>query len=318
MAVTTRQQLIDYCLRNLGQDVIEINVSEDQLEDRCDEALEYFQEYHFDGTEKLYFKHLITGSSVDVSSPSGDFIAGETVTGNTSGASCVVYSFANNTLVTRAFSGVLVNGETLVGSQSGVTATVAGTPVIGDTQNRYIDLPDSILTVNNVLPFSSTHGSGTGFDMFDVRYQMMLNDMYALTNVSMHYYVQTMTHLAQINHFISPNTSFEFTRSQGRLFIRADWDSKIDIGSYIVIEAYAILDPEDWPKIYDNRMLKRYLTALIKLQWGNNLKKFEGMQLPGGVTMNGQKIFDEASEEKKAIEAEIQEGFQLPVDFYVG
>ncbi len=318
MAIASRQALIDYCLRQLGQDVIEINISEDQIEDRVDDALQFFQQYHFDGTEKVYLKHQVTGSQVVLSAGDASlFQVGETVTGNTSLCSFKVELIGGtNILYTKSFHGNSPTlGETLTGSNSLATAT-AGAVTLGDTENRWIPLTDSIIAVVNILPFTS--GGSTNINMFDIRYQMMLNDMFALTNIQMTYYTQVQTHLSMINHFLNPQTSFQFNRHQNRLVLNVDWDEKVLIGDYLIVECFVILDPDTYTDVYNDRMLKKYLTALLKIQWGNNLKKFEGMQLPGGVTMNGQKIYEEGMMERDKIEQEIEDGHQLPTDFLVG
>lgn len=310
----SRQTLIDYALRALGDDVIEINVSEDQLEDRLDDALEFFQEFHFDGTEKVYLKHQVTGTQITVGDTTS-FVVGETVTGQTSGATFAIKSIGSGTLfVTRRVTGTLQVGETLIGSESAASTTVV-TVTLGDIENGYLPINDLIIGVANVLPLQQE--SNSGFNMFDVRYQMMLNDMYALTNTSMIYYVQVQTHLEMINHFLMPKISFQYNRNQDKLFLNVDWE-KINIGDYLIVECFRILDPEDYVKVYNDKELKRYFTALVKLQWGNNLKKFEGMQLPGGVTMNGQQIYNEARVEVKEIEQDIIDSHQLPVQFLVG
>jgi hypothetical protein len=248
MSITTRQGLIDYCLRKLGMGAIEINVTDEQLEDCMDDALEYFQEFHFDGSEKVYFKHLITGSTVQAASDISSFQQGELVTGTTSGCSFSIDVIDGNTFRTRTLIGTPVVGETVTGMTSGQTTTVVASS-IGDTQTHYIDLNDRILGVTRVIPLSSRGYSG-GWDMFDLRYQLMLNDFYALTNTEISYYVQVKTHLEQLNQILSPEMSFQWTRSQNRLFINGDWD-KIHVGDYIVLEAYAILDPDDWNAIYN-------------------------------------------------------------------
>lgn len=320
---TTRQELINWALRNLGDDVIEINVSDEQLEDRLDDAFDYFWSFHFDGQEKLYFKHQVIASSVKLTSATGDnFSIGEDIVSN-SGVKFTLLSISADKYTlyfTKSYLGTLSPGDTLTGQTSGAVATmtgVSGDIVAGDIQNRWIPVPDNIHGVTRIIPFNQSW-SGTQFNMFDVRYQMMLNDMFSLTNVSMLYYTQVQSHLTMINFFLNPETTFEFSRYQGKININIDWDERIRVGDWFIIEATGILDPDTWSKVYNDRMLKKYYTALVKKQWGNNLKKFEGMQMPGGVTFNGQKIYDEAIEEIKEIEAEIQSTYQLPTDFMIG
>lgn len=325
MAIASRAALIDYALRALGEDVVEINVSEDQCSDRLDEALEWFRDYHSDGVEKVYLKHQVTGTKITITSGNAaSFTIGETVTGVGSGVSFILAGVEDtNVLVTKVLGGTLTPGETLTGVQSGASATVAstGSPavanvVLGDIEQKSIPMTDSIIGVNRVLPI--VYENSGDWKMFDVRYQIMLNDMFSLTNVNMLYYTQVQSHLAMINHFLSPETSIQFNRHQNRLFLNADWGHKLGMNTWLVVEAWAILDPEEWTAVYNDRILKEFYIALLKRQWGNNLKKFEGMQLPGGVTLNGQTIYNEAMAEIEEIKQRMVNSHQLPVDFMVG
>jgi len=227
--------------------VISVNIDEDQIEDRVDEALQFFQEYHADALYKEYFKHELTQADVD---------------------------------------------------------------------NRYIPIPDEIITVVRILPFTYENSS---INMFDARYQMALNDMYNLGfSGNLANYVHVQKYINTVDMIINGTPQVDFNRHQNRLYINIDWDRYVDVGDYIVAEAYRVVDPVNNPDVYNDLFLKRYLTALIKRNWGNNLKKFEGVELPGGVTMNGQQIFDEANEEILRIEEEVQSKYQDPIDFHVG
>lgn len=243
---TSRQGLIDWCLRRLGAPVIEVNLDDDQVEDRIDEALQFYREYHFDAIEQVYLKHEVTEA---------------------------------------------------------------------DITNTYIDLTDAITGVSRVLPFTSRT---RGIDLFDVRYQILLNDIYSIQSTDIIYYTQVMTQLQLLNDLLVGEKPIRFNRHQNRLHIDMDWGLDIVAGEFIIIECFRVLDPETYPDIYNDIYLKRYATALIKMQWGNNLKKFDGVQLPGGVTLNGQKIYDEAFEEAEAVRQEVDSRYQLPVDFFTG
>lgn len=322
MAINSRAALTAYALRALGDDVIEINVSDDQASDRLDEALGWFQDYHSDGIEKLWFKHQVTNSTIAVSDGQAmNFVVGETILAATSGASFITLSTNSpNIINTRLIGATLVPGETLTGQTSGTVSSVSTAPnsvVIGDIENRYIPLTDAIISVVNVLPINQEY-SGANFNMFDVRYQIMLNDMFSLTNINMLYYTQVLTHISMINFFLTPAISFEYNRHQNQLALNLDWDQKVNPNDWIVVEAYAILDPDTWTDVYNDRWLKAYYIALLKKQWGNNLKKFGGMQLPGGVIMNGQQIYDEAIAEIADLSHRVMYDQQLPVDFLVG
>jgi len=247
MIPNSRQTLIDYCLRNLGHPVLEINVADDQIEDRVDEALQFYQEYHSDAIYRDFFKHELTQQDVD---------------------------------------------------------------------NEYISIPDSILTVVRVLPFTFENSS---VNMFDARYQMSLNDMYNLGfSGNLANYVHVQKYINTVDMMINGTPQVEFARHQNRLYLNVELDRYLQVGEYLVVEAYRIIDPDQSPNVYNDLFLKRYLTALIKRNWGVNLKKFEGMELPGGVTLNGQQFFDEANEEIQQIEEEMQLKYTFPIDFHVG
>lgn len=247
MLPNSRQTLINYCLRQLGSPVVQVNVDPDQLEDRVDEALQFFQEYTSDSVVLEYFKHELTQTDVD---------------------------------------------------------------------NEYIAIPDAITTVVRVLPFTFDNSS---INMFDARYQMALNDMYNLGFAgTLANYAHVQQYINTIDMIINGTPQVEFNRHQNRLYLNIDWERYLQVGEYVIVEGYRIIDPDQATDVYNDIFLKRYLTALIKRQWGTNLKKFEGVELPGGVTMNGQQIFDEAQEEILRIEEEVMSKYQMPVDFFTG
>jgi hypothetical protein len=244
--VTNREQLRDYCLRRLGSPVIEINIDDDQLEDRIDDAFQFYREYHYDAVELVYLKHEITTEN-------------------------------------------LANG--------------------------YIELSDAIVGVNNIFPFTN---KTTGNNLFSLQYQILINDLYSLMSTDLIYFYQVKRHIELLSQILSGTKPIRFNRHMNRLFVDMSWDDNLDVGDYIIVEAYRILDPETYRDVYDDRFLKMYTTALIKRQWGENLKKFSGVQLPGGVTINADKIYDEAVFELKQIEDDMQSSFELPVNFYTG
>ena len=243
---SSRATLKEYSLRRLGAPVIEINVDDAQLEDRIDDALQFFAEYHFDGVEKTYLKHQITQSDID---------------------------------------------------------------------NEYITLSDSVISVTKLFQFSE----GT-VNLFDVRYQMALNDFYGLRNPnqSMIQYNITKNHLSLIQDILSPEKSIRFSRVTNQLKVDMDWSEEVTVGDYIVAEAYIVLDPETYTEIYNDRLLKRYVTEIFRRQWGSNLSKFDGIQLPGGVSFNGREIVERAQTEIDKIEDNVQLMYELPPDFMVG
>lgn len=318
MIPTTRQELIDYCLRQLGHPVIEINIDDDQLDDRVDEALQFFREYHFDGVEDLYLKVQVEASTANVVSNGDSFEAPEVIVGQLSGARALVNANVSSTQIKIAgIEGEFQDGEFIVGQTTGTTAQLAASSSItkGNYDNRYFDISDSVIGVKRVLPFSNR---STGINIFDIRYQILINDLYSLMSTDLIYYSQVRQQLELINQTLVGVKPVRFNRHMNRLYVDMDWRTDVDVGGYVIVECYRILDPDQFPDVYNDMFLKRYTTALIKRQWGNNLKKFDGVQLPGGVVLNGQRIFDEAQSEIQQIEEEIQSRFELPVDFFTG
>ena len=322
MAISSRQGLIDYCLRRLGFPVIEINVDDDQVEDRIDDALQYFQEYHFDGVERLYLTHKVTTAELKfsgLSSPS--FENNEMLVGNTSGATCILYTLSGTTARITNVKGVFTTGETVTGSTSGFSRALAATSFYtpGDIQNGYLPLPDSVIGVIRVLPVNGpSSGMNNRNNMFDLIYQFRLNDMYNLLSADMVYYTQVQQHLSMLDMLLVGDRSFKYNRKMDKMYIDMNWEEVLNPDDFIVVECYRILDPSTYTQVYDDMFLKRYSTALIKRQWGENMKKFGGIQLPGGVILNGKEIYEEAVEEIATIENEMQLKSELPIDFMVG
>jgi hypothetical protein len=322
MAISSRQGLIDYCLRRLGFPVIEINVDDDQIQDRIDDALQYFQEFHFDGVERVYLQHQVTGATLrfsGLSTPS--FEDGETLIGATSGASCKVVSISGTTLSVSKVSGTFQSAETVTGQNSGFSRALATTNfyTAGDIQNGYVSIPDAVIGVIRVLPVNGpSSGMNNANNMFDVIYQFRMNDMYNLLSADMIYYTQMKQYLSMLDMLLVGDRSFAYNRKTDKLEIHCNWEDVFDPGDFIIVECYRIVDPNTYTQVYDDRFLKEYATALIKKQWGDNMKKFGGMQLPGGIVMNGQQVYDEAVEEIRMIRADMQMSSELPVDFMVG
>ena len=315
---SSRQNLIDYCLRSLGFPVLEINVDEDQVEDRVDEAIQFYRDFHYDAVEAVYLKEQIIASTLQiVGMNAGSFSIGEKITGASSRATTFVHAaFAANKVYTKNTAGTFTAGETITGASSGTSAVVTSM-TLGNFDNKYVTLNDSVLSVVRTLPLSSRSNS---ISFFDAKYQLMLNNIQSLTNTDIQYFTMLKMHINMINDLMTGQKPVRFNRHMNRLFIDLTWGDGGDlaIGDYIIIEAYRSLDPDTYTDVYNDGFLKRYTTALIKRQWGVNLKKFEGVLLPGGVTMNGQKIFDEAMEEITELRAEVKSTYELPVDFFTG
>ena len=330
---STREELKQYCLRTLGKPVIEINVEDDQLEDRIDEGLQFFQEYHFDGVERMYNIHRITGSTVKIASNTGAFTVGEKITGGTSNATAKVVS-SNTTVITfkshkdtddianNDTTSSFSNGETITGSTSGSTAvaeTDASLVTFGDVDNHYITLSDSIIGVTGIFDIQDTGGAQTSSDLFSFRYQFHLNEMPYLTATSIINYKMSMQHLQLLNDMFVGKKPLRFNRHQNRLYLDIDWDNDdLEVDEYVVAECYRIIEPATFTDVYNDMFLKRYVTALFKRQWGANLIKYEGVQLPGGTTLNGRTLFEEAITELRETEEQVSLKYELPVDFMVG
>ena len=310
---TSRSELQEYCLRRLGKGVIDINVSTDQIDDRTDEAIQYFQDYHFDGVERTYLKHKVTATTLTVSD-SSVFTLKEKITGGTSGATAFIHDApTSSTIRVKNELGDFQANETLTGAVSSATQTLTSISA-GDIKNGYVTTNDAVMGVVRVFPFADR----ANIDMFDTRYQLRLNEIFDLANASVLYYNMVQRHLSLIEETLTSNPPLRFNRHTDRIYIDMDWDADINVDEYLIFEAYRILDPSTYSDVYNDLFLKKYLTALIKLQWGNNLSKFSGVQMPGGVTLDGVRIMQEATEEINKIEEEMSLRYELPVNMMVG
>lgn len=318
MAVATRDQLKQYALRALGAPVLEINVDDDQLEDRLDEALDYWRLYHYEGVEQIYMKQKISATRITlVTSISPTFDIAEKVTGSVSGATAEVCRETNAestglVLLVRNVVGTFQAGETVVGSNghSGVVASVT----LGEYDKRYIEVPDYVWGVTKILSVGQASSSKS---MFDLQYQLRLNDLYDLTSTSLIYYKTVMAHLSLLDLELNGHTSFRFNRTTNRVIPDINWQSDVVLGDYVIIQGYRALDPSEFSKVWNEPWLKHYVTALFKKQWATNIKKFSGIQLPGGVTLDGDKLYEEANAEIEKLEDELQNK-SAPLDFFLG
>jgi len=316
----SRTTLIDYCLRSLGAPVIEINVDEDQIEDRIDEAFQFYNTFHADAIEKVFLKHQVTGSILTLSTSVGDnFTESETITGGTSGATAVVHSSTTGPNIVYSSLGnsnvPFQANEVVTGGTSGTTGTIS-TITLGDIENGYVPTPDLVKQVSRVFPFNDTHTT----DMFSIDYQLHLNDIYSLGfmgNLSEYYMTQSWLSLLDLI-VDTDNKHIDFNVHRNTLRIDMDWQTEVVIGSYIIVECERVLDPDAYTDVYNDYFLKRYATALIKMQWGINLSKFEGMVMPGGVTFNGRQILEDAKEEIKELTEEARLVWEDPIDFITG
>ena len=267
---TTKATFKSYCLRALGFGVIDINVSDDQVDDRIDEALQYFAQYHYDGIEKMYLKYQVTEADI-----------------------------------TRAAS------NTTTTATDSIDSTI--TASFGEG-NGFIPMPSSVVSVIQIFPFDDSSTN----NMFDIRYQLRLNDLYDFSSTSIIHYEMTMQQLDHLSHILVGEKPLRFNQHQNRLYIDMDWSHDVNAGEYLIIECYRKIDPASYADIFDDIYLKRYATALIKRQWGANLSKFNGVAMLGGVTMNGEAIYSQAIDELNRLEEQIQLSFETPIDYMVG
>ena len=320
MAVSSREQLKQYALRALGAPVLEINVDDTQLEDRLEEALDYWHLYHYEGVEQIYMKAKISASVLNLTTETAqDFIIAERVVGATSGATAQVVAETTRlsqgtTLLVKNVSGTFLAGETINGS-SGHTAILGTTPcVLGEYDNKFIVCPDYVWGVNKVLSMGQASSSK---NIFDLQYQLRLNDLYDLTATSIVYYKTVMSHLAMLDLELNGHTLYRFNRLSNRLYLDINWETDVMLGDYILVQAYRAMDPTSFTKVWAEPWLKHYVTALFKKQWATNIKKFQGIQLPGGVTLDGDKLYDEATGEIKELEDDLRDK-SAPLDFFMG
>ena len=267
---TTKATFKNYCLRALGFGVIDINVSDDQADDRIDEALQYFAQYHYDGVEKMYLKYKITQTDID-----------------------------------RA------RGNTTTTSADTIDSSITSSFLEG---NNFIPMPSSVVSVTQIFNFDNAQTNS----MFDIRYQLRLNDLYDFSSTSIIHYQMTMQQLDLLEHVLVGEVPIRFNQHQNRLYLDMDWE-EMTPDEFLIIECYRKIDPDTYTDIYDDMYLKRYATALIKRQWGANLSKFNGVATLGGVTMNGADIYSQSIEEIDKLETSIREGaFNTPIWGMIG
>ena len=276
---STRQGLIDYCLRRLGAPVLEINIDDDQIDDLVDDAIQHFNERHFDGVERMYLKYKISQNDIDRGS-------------------------AKNT-----------NGVGIVTTTGTSNITGYGTTTFNfyETSN-YIQVPDSVIGIEKIFRFDTSSISG---GMFSIKYQLFLNDLYYFNSVELLQYSMVKSYLEDIDFLLTTDKQIRFNKRQDRLYLDIDWGAQ-SVGNFIVLDCYRALDPESFSQIYNDSFLKRYLTALIKRQWGQNLIKFRGVKLPGGIELNGRELYEDAQRELDEIQKRMSMDYELPPYDFIG
>jgi hypothetical protein len=272
---SSRQELINYCKRQLGAPVLEINVADEQIEDLVDDALQYFQERHFDGVSQIFLKYQITQEDIDRGRAPG-------------GAS----------------------------PSAGIVETSASTQINGSTvsfnykeNSNFLQIPPSVIGITKIYHFDGTNT--TTNNMFSVKYQLFLNDIYYWGSTEILTYAMTRSYLEDIDFLLTTQKQIRFNQRQDRLYLDIDWGSVVE-GDYFIIDCYRTLDPNDYSRVWNDSFLKKYLTSLIKKQWGQNLIKFQGVKLPGGVELNGRQIYDDAQKELDTIQEMMSNTYELP------
>jgi len=270
----SRTDLINYCKRQLGAPVLEINIADEQVDDLVDDALQYFHERHFDGVEQTYLKYKITQADIDRGRGRG--------------------------------------GDNPVGIvTTSAEATIAGTATTFsyEEKSNYLQVPPAVIGINKIFRFD---GSNTVTNnMFSVKYQLFLNDIYTFSSMEILTYAMTKRYLEDIDFLLTTEKQIRFNQRQDRLYLDLDWGS-VKVDDYIIIDCYRLLDPNDFARVYNDSFLKRYLTALMKRQWGQNLIKFQGVKLPGGIELNGRQIYDDAEKDLEIIREQMSNTYELP------
>ena len=276
---TTRVELVDYCKRKLGAPVLEINVDDDQIDDLVDDTIQYFNERHFDGVERMYLKYKITQADIDRGKAEGT-------------------------------TGVGIVTTTALGVNTGIGSITSNWY---ETSN-YIQVPDSVIGVEKVFKFDTNSISG---GMFSIKYQLFLNDLYYFNSVELLQYSMTKTRLEDIDFLLTPEAQVRFNQRQDRLYMDIDWGAQL-AGNFLILDCHRALDPETFNQVYNDYFVKLYLTALIKRQWGQNLIKFRGVKLPGGLELNGREIYDDAERDLERIKEKMMLEYELPPLDFIG
>tara|TARA_B100001989_G_scaffold113372_1_gene79497 strand:+ start:2225 stop:3073 length:849 start_codon:yes stop_codon:yes gene_type:complete len=277
----SRTQLIDYCLRKLGAPVLEINIDDDQIDDLVDDAIQLFNERHFDGVERMYLKYQITQDDID-----------------------------RGTAKNRDGVGIVTT-----------TATATAVPGIGTTitsnwyeTSNFLQVPDSVIGVEKIFKFDTSSISG---GMFSIKYQLFLNDLYYFNSVELLQYSMVKSYLEDIDFLLTTDKQIRFNKRQDRLYLDIDWGAE-SVDNWIILDCYRALDPTSFTQVYNDPFLKLYLTALMKRQWGQNLIKFRGVKLPGGIELNGREIYDDAEREIDSLRSRMASEYELPPYDFVG
>ncbi len=268
----TREELINYVLRKLGAPVLEINVSDEQIDDLVDDALQYFNERHYDGVERMYLKYKISQDDID-------------------------------------------RGRSSVNSGVGIVTTTGSTTIMGQEKtfnfyesSNYIQVPDSVIGIEKIFKFDTSSISN---GMFSIKYQLFLNDLYNFNSIDLLQYSMVKSYLEDIDYLLTTDKQIRFNKRQNRLYLDINWKEQTK-DTFVIIDCYRALDPENFSKIYNDSFVKKYLTALVKKQWGQNLIKFQGVKLPGGTELNGRQLYEDGERELEDIKQRMFSEYEIP------
>ena len=270
----SRSEFKNYCLRQLGAPVLEINVADEQIDDIIDDSLQYFHERHFDGVLRTYLKYQVTQDDIDRGKGPGQ-----------SGVTGITTTTA--------------------------TATIDGASMQFDWEenSNYLQVPPSVIGIEKVFHFDGSQSMSSG--MFSIKYQLFLNDIYFWGAMEMLTYNMTRTYLADLEFALTTQKQFRFNQRMDRLYLDISW-GELTAGDYLVIDCFRTLDPNDYTRVWNDSFLKKYATALMKRQWGQNLLKFQGVKLPGGVELNGRQIYDDAMNDLTLIREQMSNTYEIP------
>ena len=271
---STRQELIDYCKRKLGAPVLEINVADEQIDDLVDDAVQFFQERHFDGVYPAFFKYQFTQADIDRGRARG-----------------------NN-------------------SSAGIVTTTVNTTIVGtattfkyEENSNYLQVPPGVIGVNKIFQYDGSNN--ITHNMFSVKYQLFLNDVYYWGTTELLSYAMVKTYLEDLDFLLNTQKQIRFNKRQDRLYLDIDWGA-VTVGNFVILDCYAVLDPNDYSRVWNDSFIKPYLTSLIKKQWGQNMMKFTGVKLPGGVELNGRQMFDDDQREIDILMEKMSNTYELP------
>tara|TARA_E500000318_G_scaffold72310_1_gene66956 strand:- start:97 stop:963 length:867 start_codon:yes stop_codon:yes gene_type:complete len=278
---SSRQELIDYCLRQLGAPVVEVNVADEQLQDLMDDAIQFFQERHFDGVQQVYLKYQITQDDIDrgKARPSG--------------------APPSNA------GGLGITTSTATANIDGVSTTFTY-----NENSNYLQVPPDIIGINKVFQFDDAQSVNSS-NMFNFEYQLFLNDIYFWGTTDILSYSMAKSYIETLNFLLNTHKQIRFNQRQDRLYLDIAW-TKLRKNDFLIIDCWKAMNPNDYYKVYNDSFLKPYLTALIKRQWGQNLIKFQGVKLPGGIEFNGRQIYDDGQRELDEIKAKMLSTYELP------